>query len=83
MSYCCYGGNFGIYPTQTVRILGKKVGGECYWIIFTGFGIGSLLQFLIHFIFVNQLGNDGFKYCFIFFGVLLIIGSVMSIFVEF
>ncbi len=57
MTYCCYGGNFGIYPTQSVRILGEKVGSKCYWIIFTGFGVGAVLQFLIHYIFVTVLGK--------------------------
>jgi hypothetical protein len=57
MTYCCYGGNFGIYPTQNIRILGEKMGGKCYWITFTGFGIGGVLQFLIHYCFVTVLGN--------------------------
>ena len=83
MTYCCYGGNFGIYPTQTVRMLGAKVGGKCYWMIFSGFAIGAVFQFLIHYIFVSVLGNEGFKYCFIFFGLLLIAGSVVSFLVDF
>lgn len=42
-----------------------------------------MLQFLIHFLFVNILGKEGFKYCFIFFGVLLIIGSIISYKINF
>lgn len=29
------------------------------------------------------MGKEGFKYCFIFFGVLLLIGSVLSIKINF
>lgn len=83
MTYCCYGGNFGIYPTQTMRILGAENGGKFYWITFTGFGIGAVLQFLIHYLFVNIMGKEGFKYCFIFFGVLLLMGSVLSVKINF
>ena len=41
LSYSCYGGNFGIYPTQTIRILGQKVGTLSYWLTFLGFSIGK------------------------------------------
>jgi nitrate/nitrite transporter NarK len=44
ITYACYGGNFSIYPTQTVRILGKELGGKLYYVVFIGFSIGIILS---------------------------------------
>jgi len=41
LSYSSYGGNFGIYPTQTIRVLGQKTGTLNYWMTFIGFSIGT------------------------------------------
>lgn len=38
--YFCYGGNYSIYPTHTVRIFGQQLGGKIYYVVFTGFSIG-------------------------------------------
>jgi MFS family permease len=39
--YFVYGGNYSIYPTQTMRVFGTHVGGKVYCIIFIGFSLGS------------------------------------------
>jgi hypothetical protein len=46
LSYSCYGGNFGIYPTQTIRVLGQKTGTLNYWLTFLGFSIGKFNLYL-------------------------------------
>lgn len=38
--YFCYGGNYSVYPTHTVRIFGSVLGGKIYYIVFTGFSFG-------------------------------------------
>lgn len=40
-TYACYGGLFSIYPTQTIRILGNKLGSRLYFYTFTGFSLGN------------------------------------------
>ncbi len=82
-TYCCYAGNYAIYPIQTVRILGQQLGGKCYWITFTGFGIGAVLQFVLHYFLVLKFGEDGFLYCFLIFGVFLLIGTVIAWTIKF
>jgi MFS family permease len=47
-SYFVYGGLFSIYPTQTVRILGKVLGPRLYYMTFMGFSIGVVIQYLAH-----------------------------------
>lgn len=42
-----------------------------------------MLQFLIHYLFVNIMGKEGFKYCFMVFGALLLAGSIISIKINF
>ena len=39
--YFCYGGNYSIYPTHTVRVFGQKIGSKVYYLVFTGFSIGT------------------------------------------
>ena len=41
--YFCYGGNYSIYPTHTVRVFGQQLGGKVYYVVFTGFSIGTYL----------------------------------------
>jgi hypothetical protein len=82
-AYCCYAGNYTVYPIQTVRILGSENGGKYYWITFTGFGIGAVVQFVLHYTLVNQFHDDGFVYCFIIFGLLLLGGTALSWWVKF
>ena len=53
LAYCCYAGNYSVYPIQTVRILGAENGSKYYWVTFTGFGIGAVIQFLLHYFLVN------------------------------
>lgn len=38
--YSCYGGNYSIYPPQTVKMLGKVLGNKIYFVTFSGFSIG-------------------------------------------
>lgn len=56
--YFCYGGTFGIFPTQTVRIFGEKLGGNIYWIVFSGFSISAILQFTIRYLLISNLGLE-------------------------
>jgi MFS family permease len=39
--YFCYGGNYSVYPTHTVRIFGQELGSKVYYIVFTGFSLGN------------------------------------------
>lgn len=39
--YFVYGGNYSIYPTQTMRVFGNKVGAKVYYIVFLGFSLGK------------------------------------------
>jgi OFA family oxalate/formate antiporter-like MFS transporter len=39
--YFAYGGNYSVYPTQTIRIFGSEMGPKIYWITFSGFTIGN------------------------------------------
>lgn len=41
--YFCYGGNYSIYPTHTIRVFGQQLGGKVYYVVFTGFSIGTYL----------------------------------------
>ena len=39
--YFVYGANYAIYPTQTMRVFGTAIGGKVYFIVFTGFTVGT------------------------------------------
>ena len=39
--YFVYGGNYSIYPTQTVRVFGSKIGAKVYYLVFFGFSFGT------------------------------------------
>lgn len=41
--YFCYGGNYAVYPTHTMRIFGQELGSKVYYIVFTGFSFGMML----------------------------------------
>ena len=41
MIYFVYGANYSIYPTQTVRVFGNKIGPKVYYIVFLGFSLGT------------------------------------------
>lgn len=42
--YFNYGGNYSIYPTHTIRILGNEIGGKIYYLVFIGFSLGKLIN---------------------------------------
>lgn len=48
MVYGAYGGLYSIYPTQTVRMLGRQLGPKLYYITFLGFSSGGILQYFAH-----------------------------------
>ncbi len=48
ITYGTYGGLYSIYPTQTVRMLGRHLGPKLYYITFLGFAFGALMQFAAH-----------------------------------
>lgn len=68
-----YGGLYSVYPTQTVRMLGRQLGPKLYYITFTGFSFGAILQFIAHKLLVEEYKLDGYTYCFAIFGALLIL----------
>ena len=39
--YAVFGGNYSIYPPQTVKMLGKALGSKVYFVTNTGFSIGK------------------------------------------
>jgi MFS family permease len=47
-TYGTYGGLYSIYPTQTVKMLGRQLGPKLYYITFFGFSTGAVLQYLAH-----------------------------------
>lgn len=55
--YFSYGANYGMYPTQTVRIYGNVDGSRIYPITFSAFSIASVVQFLFHYFIVKKMGN--------------------------
>jgi hypothetical protein len=57
MIYFSYGANYGMYPTQTVRIYGNVDGSRIYPITFSAFSIASVIQFLFHYFIVKKMGN--------------------------
>lgn len=42
--YFNYGGNYSIYPTHTIRILGNEIGGKIYYLVFIGFSLGKFIN---------------------------------------
>ena len=40
--YGCFGGNYSIYPPQTVKMLGKVLGSRVYFFTYMGFSSGML-----------------------------------------
>ena len=54
--YFSYGANYGMYPTQTVRIYGNVDGSRIYPITFSAFSIASVVQFLFHYFIVKKMG---------------------------
>lgn len=83
LTYGCYGSLYSIFPTQTVRILGKIIGSKMYYITFFGFSFGAIIQYLFHRFLVGNYGEDGYKYCFIIFGSLLCVGFILLLFIDF
>ena len=83
LTYGCYGSLFSIFPTQTVRILGKVIGPKMYYITFGGFSLGSIMQYLFHKFLVSSYGEDGYTYCFIIFGIFQLISLTLVILVKF
>ena len=55
-AFFTYGGNYGIFPTQTVRILGKDIGSRVYPYVFSGFVISGIIEFFLHYFLVGELG---------------------------
>jgi hypothetical protein len=61
------------------------MGGKIYFIVFLGFSIGKcshnigcFIQYIARVIFVNTLGPEGFKYCFIVFAILNLTSAIFS-----
>jgi len=54
--YFSYGANYGMYPTQTVRIYGNTNGSRIYPITFSAFSIAFVIQFVFHYFIVKKMG---------------------------
>jgi hypothetical protein len=63
--------------------LGKYIGPKLYYLTFCGFSIGALIQFVFHLTLVSNYGVDGYTYCFIIFGLFLLVGLALVIKVNF
>jgi MFS family permease len=83
ITYGVYGSLYSIFPTQSVRMLGKAIGSKMYYITFGGFSLGSLVQFVFHRVLVEKYGEDGYTYCFIIFGCLMVVGLILSVTIKF
>ena len=62
--YFSYGGLYSVFPAITYKIFGQLHGAKIYGMVFFGFALGSWLQFLLHFIMVDQYGKKGHEYSF-------------------
>jgi MFS family permease len=78
VTYGTYGGLYSIYPTQTVRMLGRQLGPKLYYITFFGFAFGAILQYAAHKFLVEEFKQEGYTYCFIIFGAFLIASLVLT-----
>jgi hypothetical protein len=83
ITYLAYGGLYALLPTQSVRILGSFIGAKLFWLIFSGFAIAAVIQFIIQYFILTYFGNDGYIYCIGIFLILLLIGLVIGIFIKF
>lgn len=54
--YFSFGAIYGIYPMQTMKIYGDVDGSLIYSVIFTGFSLASIIQFMFHFVIVKHMG---------------------------
>lgn len=80
--YGAYGGLYSIYPTQTVRMLGRQLGPKLYYIAFIGFSSGAVLQYIAHKFLVEIFHEDGYLYCFAIFGAFLLVAVVLLFKIE-
>lgn len=78
-----YGGIFSIYPPQTIRILGRKLGAKLYYITFSGFGFGAIIQYTFHKLLVEKYGERGYLYCFIAFFLMLVASMTLAQLIKF
>ncbi len=82
--YGAYGGLYSVYPTQTVRMVGRQLGPKLYYITFIGFSSGALLQYFAHKFLVEVFHDDGYTYCFVIFGLFLLValGLILKVDLE-
>jgi hypothetical protein len=60
-----------------MRIYGDIDGSRIYSVVFIGFSLSSIIQFMFHFLIVKNVGDIGFVYCFMIFGVLMLVAQVL------
>ena len=83
ITYGFFGGTFSIYPPQTIKILGKKMGTKLYYMTFAGYSIGAIIQYIFHKYLVENYGKNGYLYCFMAFGVLILASMTLLQLVKF
>lgn len=89
--YFCYGGNYAVYPTHTVRLFGHELGSKIYYLVFTGFtfgtynfNIGCLIQWIARLLLVPENNKfEGFKLCFYIFAGFNLISVILSYFIKY
>lgn len=83
LTYGCYGGLYSVFPTQTIRMLGRQLGPKLYYLTFLGFSIGGIIQYIFHKYLVETYKEDGYIYCFIIFGVFLFVALAIVLRVDY
>jgi hypothetical protein len=63
-------------------MLGRQLGPKLYYITFFGFASGGIMQYLAHKYLVEEYKQDGYTYCFIIFGVLLLVSLALTFTIE-
>ena len=78
-TYFSYAAIYPLMATQTTRFLGEKYGPTIFPYIFLAFSIGNTLQFIAHKIAIDEAGNSGFKSLLIVFGVIQLMGVILTL----
>jgi len=76
----CYGGNFSLYPTATMKLFGEAKSGANYGIVFTGVGLAGIVSTLL--LAKLELVFGGFQNLAYFMAALTASGSVLSFFIR-
>jgi sugar phosphate permease len=76
--YFLYGGMASMMPAKTYQIYGHQNGARIYSYIYFGWSIGSILQFLLHFTFIQNFGHHGWTLCFYALSVVQLLSVILT-----